>query len=140
MKVFLDANVIVSVLNKEYPLFTLSSRILSESGKTRFELYTSTLALAICFYFSSKKNGQQIAKRKIGLLNQNLQLTSIDSSTAERALSNPAIHDFEDGLQYYASIDAKCGCIITENLSDYYYSDIEVLNCEQFFRKYMVKP
>ena len=29
MKLFLDANVLVSVLNKEYPSFTYTSRILS---------------------------------------------------------------------------------------------------------------
>ncbi len=55
MRVFLDANVLVSVLNKEYPLFPNSSRILSLADKPGFELYTSPICLAIVFYFSEKK-------------------------------------------------------------------------------------
>ncbi|WP_422006686.1 hypothetical protein [Roseivirga pacifica] len=38
---FVDANVIVSVLNKEYPLFTYSSRVLSSGALKGVELYTS---------------------------------------------------------------------------------------------------
>jgi len=38
MKVFVDANILVSVLNKEYPLFTYSARILSLSGNKILEL------------------------------------------------------------------------------------------------------
>jgi len=55
VKVLLDANVLISVLNKEYPLFTFSSRILSLTDAKKQQLYTSPLALAIAFYFSSKK-------------------------------------------------------------------------------------
>ncbi len=55
MKVFVDANVLVSVLNKEYPLFTQSARILSLAGSKNFEIYTSPICLAIAFYFAEKK-------------------------------------------------------------------------------------
>ena len=55
MKIFLDANVLVSVLNKEYPLFTYTSRITSLADKTNFTLYTSPVCLAIAFYFAEKK-------------------------------------------------------------------------------------
>lgn len=56
MKLFLDANVLVSVVNKEYPLFTYSSRILSLASNPKFEVYTSPLCLAIAFYFAEKQN------------------------------------------------------------------------------------
>lgn len=55
IRIFLDANVLVSVLNKEYPLFTYSSRILSLASNPKFEVYTSPLCLAIAFYFAEKK-------------------------------------------------------------------------------------
>ena len=41
MKTFLDANILVSVLNKEYPLFSTTSRILSLSDRNNFVLYHS---------------------------------------------------------------------------------------------------
>ena len=56
MRIFLDANVLVSVLNKEYPLFTYSSRILSLADHKGYEVFTSPLCLTIAFYFAEKKN------------------------------------------------------------------------------------
>jgi len=55
MKIFLDANILVSVLNKEYPVFSYSSRVLSLADNTKFKVYTSPLCLAIAFYFAEKK-------------------------------------------------------------------------------------
>jgi predicted nucleic acid-binding protein len=139
MRVFLDANVIISVLNKEYPLFPYSARILSLYRKSRFELYTSPLCLAIAFYFSSKKNGEIKAKQKINILIDNIGLTSIDDNVAIKAIKNPQINDFEDGLEYYSAIEKSCEVIITENKEDYFFSEIEVVNCEQFITKYCGK-
>ena len=136
MKVFLDANVIISVLNKEYPLFPYAARILSLNNNSRFHLYTSPLCLAIAFYFSSKKSGKVHAKRKINMLFENINLTSIDEAAAGMAIKHPQIHDFEDGLEYYSATGKSCQVIITENKQDYYFSEIEVLNCEEFITKY----
>jgi hypothetical protein len=47
MNLFLDANVLVSVLNKEYPVFTFSARILS--------YLPHLFALPLHFIFQVKK-------------------------------------------------------------------------------------
>jgi predicted nucleic acid-binding protein len=64
MKIFLDANILVSVLNKEYPLFTYTSRILSLADTKKFTLFTSPACLAIAFYFAEKKYKSISAKKK----------------------------------------------------------------------------
>jgi predicted nucleic acid-binding protein len=139
MRIFLDANIIVSVLNKEYPLFSNSSRILSLADHPRFQVYTSPTCLAIAYYFSEKKSGTQMARRKIELLAKKIKISDMNGHMVRQALSNPAIHDFEDGLEYYSALSGKCKCIITENTQDYYYSKIEVLNCEKFLNKFVFK-
>ena len=65
MKVFVDATILVSVLNKEYPLFTHSARILSLSGNRNFEIYTSSICLAIAFYFAEKNIRQNLHWKKL---------------------------------------------------------------------------
>ncbi len=137
MKVFLDANVIISVFNKEYPLFPYAARILSLNINKGFQIYTSALCLAIAFYFSSKKSGKVLAKKKIKILLENIDLTSIDAAVSLQAIKNPQIHDFEDGLEYYSAIGKSCRLIITENKEDYYFSEIEVLNCMEFITDYL---
>ena len=139
MKIFLDANIIISVLNKEYPVFTYSARILSLSKESHFELYTSPLCLAIAFYFSSKKSGEIKAKEKINILLKNINLITMDEEVTKKAINNSKIQDFEDGLEYYSATEKSCQVIITENKEDYFFSQIEVLNSEEFLVKYCQK-
>lgn len=137
IRAFIDANILVSVLNKEYPLFTHTSRILSLSGSNKFQLYTSPICLAIAFYFSEKKYNAKIAKQKISLLCDNIRIAGASSAAVKKALLNDAVKDFEDGLEYYSAEENNCDCIITEDVHDFYFSKIEVLNSENFFLKHM---
>jgi predicted nucleic acid-binding protein len=137
MKVFLDANVLVSVLNKEYPLFTYSSRVVSLVDNSKYKVFTSPLCLAIAFYFAEKKHGNANARHRIHLLIEKLKFTAIEEQTVFAVEKNKKIHDFEDGLQYYSAMDSGCKCIVTEDLNDFYFSEIEVLNSRQFLEKYV---
>ncbi len=132
MKVFLDANIIVSVLNKEYPLFNHTARILSLAGQANYQFYTSPICLAIAFYFASKKVSEAKAKEKISLLCQHIKIADADQIGVEKALVNKKIHDLEDGFEYYAAERVNCKVILTENKEDFYFSEIEVLNSSEF--------
>ena len=68
MRIFLDANILVSVLNKEYPLFSYSARIVSLADNKKFTVFTSPICLAIAFYFAEKKSGTQLAKKRLKYL------------------------------------------------------------------------
>lgn len=136
MKIFLDANILVTVLNKEYPVFTDAARILSLADNNRFQLYTSPLCLAIAFYFAGKKSGIAIAKKKISLLASHILISKADASTVEKTIANKQINDFEDGLEYYSALDVGCKIIITEDAGDFYFSKIEVMNCRNFLNQY----
>lgn len=138
MKVFLDANVLISVLNKEYPVFTYSSRVLSLTEDRRFKLYTSPLCLAIAFYFAEKKSGTLMAREKLHLLSEKLQFTVVGPKAVQEVVKNKQIHDLEDGLQYYSALDSGCKVIVTEDLNDFYFSEIEVLTSRVFLENYIL--
>jgi predicted nucleic acid-binding protein len=137
MRIFLDANILVSVLNKEYPLYTYSARIISLTDHKPFEVFTSPMCLAIAFYFAEKKN-KKTAREKIRLLVENLSIAAVSESTVRKTAKNSAIHDFEDGLEYYAALENKCECIVTEDVKDFYFADIDVITAEGFFEKYFI--
>ena len=139
MKIFLDANILVSVLNKEYPAFTYTSRILSLADKKKFSLFTSPVCLAIAFYFAEKKYKSASAKNRVQILCEHINIAPANKSIVLQALQNKSINDFEDGLEYYSALESKCNCIITEDINDFYFSEIEVLNSEDFFEKYLFK-
>jgi len=138
MKIFLDANILISVLNKEYPVFTFSSRILSLTGNTKFQIYTSPICLAIAFYFAEKKSGSTLAKNKMAILVKQLNIAPVDGSTVLKTIKDKSITDFEDGLEYYSAQAVKCQCIVTEDRSDFFFSEMEVLNAQSFLEKYVM--
>ncbi|HEY1061780.1 MAG TPA: PIN domain-containing protein [Daejeonella sp.] len=139
MNIFLDANILVSVLNKEYPTFTNSARILSLAGNKKFRLLTSPICLAIAYYFAEKKHKSSVAKSKIKILSEHISIAANSCEAVLKCIANPSIHDFEDGLEYFAALESRCNCIITENKTDFYFSEIEVLNSEEFCKKYLFK-
>ncbi len=139
MKIFLDANVIVSVLNKEYPLFTHSARIVSLTDRKEFEVFTSPVCLAIAFYFAKKKYNSQKAKEKIRILCDHIQIAEATASSVEKSLKIDSELDFEDGLKYFSAVESGCTCIVTEDIGDFHFAKIEVLTCERFFEKHLMK-
>ncbi|HCY40781.1 MAG TPA: twitching motility protein PilT [Prolixibacteraceae bacterium] len=139
MRRFIDANILFATLNKEYPLFTWSSRLLSLQGKHNIELFISPLCLAIAFYFSSKKSGEKRQEKKIEMLRQHIRITTIDQNITDQAIQNKLIHDFENGLEYYSAIQNKCNCIITENQKDFYFIEIEAIGCEAYIMQLQLR-
>lgn len=139
MRVFLDANILVTVLCNEYPRFTACARVLSLCDDRRFEVYTSPLCLAISAYFAEKKSGRAVARKKVALLVDKLRITRVDGDIARRAVANKQVNDFEDGLEYYSAVDAQCSCIITYDKNDFHFAEMDVLDAEQFLLRHAVK-
>ncbi len=136
MRIFLDANILVAVLNKEYPVYTYAARVISLTNNKKHSVYTTPICLAIAFYFAEKKSGTAMAKQKIKLLADNLFIAKVESKEVIAAIENKKINDFEDGLEYYAAKNNNCQVIITEDKNDFYFSEIEVLGCKDFLEKY----
>lgn len=137
MKIFIDANILVAVLNKEYPVYPYAARLLSLNGYKKMSVVTSSICLAIAFYFAEKKHGYQLAKSKIHLLVQNMEIADCGSREVKSAVADKRVNDFEDGLEYYAALHSKCGCIVSEDSDGFYFSDIEAMNAESFLKKYL---
>lgn len=139
MKIFLDANILVTVLRNEFPRFGACARVMSLVDHSRFQVYTSPLCLAIGAYFAEKKNGKLLAKKKVLLLSEKLKITKMEGETVRLAAKNKKVNDLEDGLQYYSALAAKCDCIVTYDKSDFHFSDLELLDAEEFLLKYVSK-
>ncbi|MBL7713109.1 MAG: PIN domain-containing protein [Chitinophagaceae bacterium] len=140
MKVFLDANILVAVLCKEYPLYTHAAKLLSLADNRRYTLYTSAVCLAIAFYFAEKKHGAASARERMVLLSKHIRISACGEKEVQEAAANRKVNDFEDGLQYYAALHSGCKVIVTENRDDFYFSDkIEILTTYDFLKTYVVR-
>lgn len=136
MKIFIDANIIVAVINKEYPLFTYASRVLSWVTAGGHQLVTTSVCLAITFYFAEKKHGTRSAKDRMALLAGHFLIADCGNNEVMKAATDKRIKDFEDGLQYYAAQHAGCSCIVTENVQDFYFAEMDILNAKDFLLRH----
>jgi hypothetical protein len=73
------------------------------------------------------------------LLVSKIRIAPVDGFMVSKAIKNKSISDFEDGLQYYAAHGSGCQCIITEDVGDFFFSEIEVIQSLSFLEKYVVK-
>ncbi len=137
MRIFVDANILVSVLNKEYPGYTFSARVLSLADRKEIQIFTSPVCLAIAFYFAEKKSGSTLAKKKIGLLVNEIHIAVHSKEDIALIVADPEIKDFEDGLEYYAALHEKCNYIITDDIDDFYFSDIPVYKPDNFILNHL---
>jgi predicted nucleic acid-binding protein len=137
-RVFIDANVLVAVMNKEYPLFSDAARVLSLADRHDYDLFTSPFCLAIGFYFAEKKSGTSLAKKKLKLLMEHIKVTTVDDKIVGQALNNTSIHDIEDGMQYYSALASGCTYIVTEDKDDYYFSEVPVHDCKEFLLSHYI--
>jgi predicted nucleic acid-binding protein len=140
MKVFLDANILVTVLCKEYPVYTHAAKLMSLADNRRYTLYTSAVCLAIAFYFAEKKHGYASAKERIIMLTKHLKISGCGEKEVFEAAVNKKVNDFEDGLEYYAALHSGCKVIVTEDKDDFYFSDkIEILTTYDFLKTHVIR-
>lgn len=137
-RLFLDANVLVTVLCNEYPRFGACARVLSLADDKRFEVHTSSLCLAIAAFFAGKKSGKKAARDKVALLASKLKITTIGTSAVERTLARPEIIDIEDGFQHYSALDAGCTTVVTNDKRGWKFAEMEVMDPESYLLKYAV--
>ena len=140
IKVFIDANILVAIVNKEYPAFDGCARVLSLANKSNFQLYCTTLSLGIVFYFAEKKFGSAKAKEKMAVLSQHIKISNCGDLENKSALANKKVEDYEDGLQYYAAINSNCQYIVSLNKKDFHFAEILVLKPLDFLFEVASKP
>jgi len=75
VKIFIDVNILVAELNKEYPLFIYASIVLSWIASNKHQMVTAAVSLAITYYFAEKKHGTISAKERIIILAEKILIS-----------------------------------------------------------------
>ncbi len=134
-KILIDTNIILDLLAKREKFYLDSRRIFSLADNNEIELYISTLSIANSHYIlhemlKIKKSREILGKFKV-LVNS----IALSDKIIELALNDSNFKDFEDGIQYYSAIDAKCDLIITRNSKDFKRSSIPIMKPNEFLSK-----
>lgn len=135
MKVLLDTNVIVDILQRREPMFTASSKVITAIAANQLQGYVTSKEIADIHYFSRKQfAGQESADKKarqviVGLL----QLINIVDTTGEDCQKALTIenNDYEDAIMISSAVRSNMDWIITRNPKHFKASPIPIYSPEE---------
>ncbi len=137
-KIFIDTDVILDLVFERKPFFYNSQKIISLIEKNYFIGFTSSLILANCYYIISSNKNANVAKKTISKLRSILTILPFTDKEIGESL-NSNMKDFEDGIQYFITINSGLDTIITRNISDYKNVDINVFMPNDFLNLEKIK-
>lgn len=137
-KIFLDTDVILDLVFERKPFFRNAQKILSLVEKNYFTGYTSSLILADCYYIISNNKNKMAAVKTISKLRSILTVLPFTDKEIGESL-NSRFKDFEDGVQYFITINNGLDIIITRNISDFKNVDINVFMPNDFLNLEKIK-
>ncbi len=138
-KVFLDANIFIDLNDDKRENYKKSLDILNFLAKNRIVIYTSCDLITTIYYILSKVDKSH-ALQSIEELNKICKVIEFSNSeiaqTCKLMRDDKNYKDLEDTLQYILA--QKLGCeLILSNDKNFYSHDIEMLNSEEFCKKYI---
>ena len=126
MRIFIDTNVLIDVLEKRIPFYLYSANVLNLGATGEHELYATPLSLVNCIYICRKSQGYEKALDSIKQVRRIVRVAPMSEAEFDTALSCMG-SDLEDNLQYASALASSCDVIVTRNKEDYKSSDIPVL-------------
>ncbi len=131
MRILIDTNVIIDVLNKRKDFFEDSFNAL----QTIFEKYqpcVSAQTVADTVYIT-KKIFQDSAQQKNIIENffASFKILSVTKKQIKQAFSS-SMADFEDAVQAFCAKNAGVKIIITRNIQDYRLSPVKAITPKEF--------
>jgi predicted nucleic acid-binding protein len=130
MKVMLDLNVLLDVVQRREPFYMASAEVLSRAIDGRTVACLPSHALTTLHYIVGRHAGRKQAAELVDWALAHLEIVAQDRSQFVRARSLP-FDDFEDAALASAAEAASCQLIITRNVTDFLHSPIPSVTPEE---------
>ncbi len=132
-QVFVDTDIILDLLSEREPFYKDSAQLFSRADKGEIKLFVSSLSFANLNYMLSRQYSADQAKKKLLKFKTLVNVLAVNDKIIDLALSSD-FKDFEDGIQYFTSIENNVKIILTRNLKDFKTAEIPVMTAAQFLK------
>ena len=133
-KVFVDTNVILDFLMKRSGFFDNARMIMALGYNHYCELYMSSLSFSNIAYIARKEFTGEALYKCFSSLRELLNVSSVSQESVDLAIKLQA-DDFEDALQYFSVGSVDADCIVSRNVKDFSFSDIEILTPDELVKE-----
>lgn len=135
MRILIDTNVILDILQKREPFFADSYRVLREVIESDTECLISASSATDIFYMLRKSLGSaQAAKDQLEQLAQLVTFADVQGMDIHTALMR-AMPDFEDAVVDAVAERSGASYIVTRNIEDFAGSVVPAILPADFLKK-----
>ena len=134
MKVFLDANVLIDVVQNRIDFVETSSKVLQLGLDGECELCASDITFTTVSFYARKNRTLEQLYEVLQSLRDFIDVAPSGKIAIDWALQQKS-KDFEDSVQYYTALRSGAEYIVSRNVRDYPYNDIPVVSPIEFLKK-----
>lgn len=132
-KIFVDANIVMDLLEKREQFYQEAQELFTLSDKKNVKLYVSALTLTNV-HFLLFKHLKMEARKVLAKFKVLVEVLAVDDKIIDLSLTSD-FEDFEDAIQYYTAIQNEMDIIITRNKKDFKNSDLPILTAKEFLNR-----
>lgn len=129
--VFLDINVIFDIFLQRPPFYQPAALLFSAVEVKKFRGYLCALSYPTLFYILQKQLKREKAITILEKIRTVLRTAPVTEKVIDLSLSSN-FRDFEDAVQYYSCIEAKCEVLVTRNTKDFPTQVIPIVSPQNF--------
>lgn len=134
MKVLIDLNIFLDVIQKNSDFYKNSSAILSKVLTKEIEGVLTGNALTAIFYAVNKFSDLQRANDMVDWFLANFEVSPLDKTVFINA-RNSDINDFEDAITAFSARFSECDFIVSRSLFNYANLPVAVLTPEELLNR-----
>ena len=130
MKLLIDSNVVLDVLQNRHPNYETSYKVLVMCYDKKLLGYISTLTFANIVYIMRKELNSDKIVELLEYLKPIFDFVDFKKTDIEQA-AKMKWKDFEDAIQYLAAKQKKAQYIVTRNLKDFALSEVPAITPDE---------
>ena len=134
-RVFIDTNIFLDILFRREQFVDDALSIFDMAVDGQIVLLISDLSIANIKYITRKEISTEEFYNLIQIFRPIFTIVPLGAEVIDKAISLQA-SDFEDALQYFSAVQAEADCLVTRNIKDFAFADMEVFDSKTFVVKY----
>lgn len=136
-RVFIDTNIVLDFLLRREGFYEDARTIMAMGYNIICKLYMSSLSFSNIAYIARKKFDGDALYDCFSEIRELIHVSSVTESDIDAAI-RIRVKDFEDAVQYYSALSVSADCIVTRNVKDFSFSQINVFTPDKFIKSVQI--
>ena len=136
MKIMLDTNIVLDMIQERHPHYRYSAIVLNEVLAEHLQGFLPGHGITTIYYLLAKHVEPQKANASVDWLLAHFDVAAADKAVFLRA-RRLAFDDFEDAVVAVLAEVSGCDYTVTRNKPDFEHSTIPTLTPEEFVNRYV---